>query len=157
MDRDDFATTGKPDTERPLTDGGLAKMRKSARGLAQLVPSIDVLATSPLVRAQQTAEILAEAYGGLRTEMVKALAPGEAPSAFLDWLRGRRASETIAAVGHEPDLGLLASWLLVSARASFLELKKGAACLLAFDGAPKAGGAILRWAITPSQLRRIGR
>lgn len=157
MDRDDFAATGKPDTERPLTPEGLEKMRRIARGLAQLVPAIDLLATSPLVRARQTAEALAEAYGGLRTEAVKALAPGEAAAAFLDWLRRQRASGTIAGVGHEPDLGLLASWLLASARAPFIELKKGAACLLEFDGSPKAGGAILRWALTPSQLRRMGR
>jgi phosphohistidine phosphatase len=157
MNREDFAPTGKPDTERPLTADGLQKMRKIARGLAQLVPTIDLLASSPLVRAQQTAEVLAEAYGRLRTEEVKALAPGEGAAAFLDWLRRQRAAATIAGVGHEPDLGLLASWLLASARAPFIELKKGAACLLEFDGPPKAGGAILRWALTPSQLRRMGK
>lgn len=157
MEREAFARTGKPDDERPLTKGGRDKMRQIARGLMQLVPTIDVLATSPLLRARQTAEILADAYGGPRIAMVKSLAPDEAPAAFLDWLRGQGASGTIAGVGHEPDVGLLVSWLLASARTSFIEFKKGAACLLAFERRPQAGGAILRWALTPSQLRRIGR
>ncbi len=157
MEREAFAHTGKPDDERPLTKEGREKMRQIARGLTRLVPTIDVVATSPLLRARQTAEILAEVYGGLGTELVKTLAPDERPAAFLDWLRRQRSSGTIASVGHEPDLGLLVSWLLASAPTSFVELKKGAACLLEFDRTPKAGGAILRWALTPSQLRRVGR
>ena len=49
------------DTKRPLTDEGISRMRKGARGLARLGLSVEVVLTSPLVRARQTAEILAAA------------------------------------------------------------------------------------------------
>ncbi len=64
-DRDEFAKTGKDDSERPLTTDGKAKMRRAARGLRALVPHIDVLASSSHVRAHQTARIVAGAYPGL--------------------------------------------------------------------------------------------
>src|SRR5512132_2307889 len=49
------------DSKRPLTDDGMARMRKAARGLARLGVGLDLVLTSPLVRARQTAEILAGA------------------------------------------------------------------------------------------------
>src|SRR5882724_2462532 len=51
-----FAATGRSDAERPLTEKGRRRMRRVARGLKKLVPAIDGLATSPLVRAVETAE-----------------------------------------------------------------------------------------------------
>src|SRR5258706_7668086 len=47
------------DAKRPLTDEGISRMRKVTRGLAELGVSLDLILTSPLVRARQTAEILA--------------------------------------------------------------------------------------------------
>jgi phosphohistidine phosphatase len=47
------------DTKRPLTDEGMSRMRKAARGLARIGVSIEVVLSSPLVRARQTAEIVA--------------------------------------------------------------------------------------------------
>jgi phosphohistidine phosphatase len=60
-DRAEFAKTGKDDSERPLTDDGKTKMRRAARGLRSLVPKLDLLASSPYVRAHETAEIVADA------------------------------------------------------------------------------------------------
>lgn len=131
-------------------------MRRAARGLVALVPSIDVLGTSPLVRAVQTAEILAEACGGLDTVTVDELRPDSELQAFLRWLKAQDSSATIAIVGHEPHLSGLTSWLLTARNRSFVSLKKGAACLLEFDGAPRAGAATLLWAVAPAQLRQLG-
>jgi phosphohistidine phosphatase len=58
-ERDAWANTGKSDDERPLTTEGRGKMARNARGLREGVPSVDLVATSPLVRARQTAEIVA--------------------------------------------------------------------------------------------------
>ena len=69
-DRVAFAATGKDDDERPLTEEGRSRMEQGARGLRQLVPALDLVATSPLVRAVQTAEILAGAYEGVAIEQV---------------------------------------------------------------------------------------
>jgi phosphohistidine phosphatase len=155
-DRVAFAATGKEDDERPLTDEGRRRMEQGARGLKQLVPALDLVATSPLVRALQTAEILAAAYGGVAMEQVRALAAGGDPETVVEWLRGRRAGDTVAVVGHEPDCSILVSHLLTGADASFVQLKKGAACLLEFADRPAAGTGVLRWALAPKQLRLIG-
>ena len=70
-----FARTGKDDSRRPLTDDGRGKMHRGAAGLRAVVPAIDVLATSPLLRAVQTAEILAAVYNGRNMVTVRELSP----------------------------------------------------------------------------------
>jgi len=61
----------------------------------------------------------------------------------------------VAVVGHEPYLAFLAGWLLTGRHESFVELKKGGACLLEFDDPPAAGNATLVWSIAPAQLRTL--
>ena len=80
-DRDAWAQTGAPDAMRPLTRRGRRRMRRSARGLARLVEKLDALASSPLVRAKQTAEIVSDAFGGIEIDEAPSLAPGEPPAA----------------------------------------------------------------------------
>ena len=149
-----FARTGRDDRLRPLTDEGRKRMRRGARGLRALVPQIDLLATSPLIRAAQTGAILDAVYGDLPTVESEELAPEATPQDFLAWLRERR-EETVAVVGHEPSLSLIVSWLLTGGERRILALRKGGACLLQFDGEPAAGAATLLWALTPAQLRAL--
>jgi len=157
-DRDAFAATGLPDAQRPLTDDGRRKMRGAARGLARVVPRIDVLAASPLVRAAQTAEIVAKAYGGgVQTRTVEELSPERRPDELLGWLRGHPLEATVAVVGHEPHLGFLAGWLLTGRNDSFVDFRKGGAVLLEFDDPPSGGNAVLAWALTPRILRSLGK
>ncbi|HYJ80799.1 MAG TPA: histidine phosphatase family protein [Longimicrobiaceae bacterium] len=154
-DRDEFAYTGRPDAERPLTKQGRERMRRAVAGLVHLAPRIDVLATSPLVRAVQTADLVAEEYGGLQPVTVDELAPEHAPEAMLPWLRTHEGDAVVAVIGHEPHLSFLVGWLLTGRHESFVELKKGAATLLDFDDPPAAGNATLLWALAPGHLRRI--
>jgi phosphohistidine phosphatase len=131
-------------------------MAQGARGLARVVPQIDLLASSPLVRARQTAVIVAEAYGGIAIEEVGALTSGAEPPAIVEWLRGTGASGTVAVVGHEPDLSWLVCYLLADSDNTFIELKKGAACLVTFSGEPEGGGGQLKWSLAPKHLRLLG-
>jgi phosphohistidine phosphatase len=155
-DAAEFAKTGRPDDERPLSDEGRKKMRQVTRGLRALVPEIVVLAASPLVRAQQTAEIVAAEFGDAAIETVPALRPGQPPAALAQWLGRRRPDGLAAVVGHEPHLGTTVGWLLTGSARSVLDLKKGAACLLSCEAGWSAGAAVLRWALTPGQLRGLG-
>src|SRR5205814_283725 len=77
----------RDDKLRPLTDDGKKKMKEAAKGLRALVPKIDVLATSPLTRAAQTAQLLAKVYETGEPVTVEALAPGQRPPALATWLR----------------------------------------------------------------------
>lgn len=148
---------GHPDDAgRPLTSEGQRKMKRAARGLRTLVPEIQLLATSPLTRARETADILAAVYDPVIPVVVSELAPGQPASALAHWLDGERRHETVAVVGHEPGLSRAVAWLLAGTEHSFLELKKGAACLLTFPDAVAAASGTLLWALTPAQLRDLG-
>ena len=153
-EREDFARTGKDDRLRPLTDEGRKKMKQAARGLREIVPGIDLLATSPLIRAAQTGAIVDSVYGGLKEVEIDELSPETTPGDFLRWLRKQKA-DCIAAVGHEPSISLLLSWLLTGGERRIFAFRKGGACLLDFPNEVGAGTATLVWALTPGQLRDL--
>jgi phosphohistidine phosphatase len=160
-DKERFAATGRNDDLRPLTEEGRSKMRRGAEGLRVIVGRIGQLASSPLVRARQTAEIVAPALGVARVEIVDALRPDRSYDELVEWLRGTTLpnddeDRIVGIVGHEPHLSGLVTWLMTGGDESRIELKKGGACLLHFDRAPEAGQAMLRWSLAPSQLRELG-
>lgn len=157
-DRREFEATGHDDALRPLTEEGREKMRQAVRGLSAVLPRIDVLASSPLVRASQTAGLIAEGYHGVATCTIDELRPEANGSEFLRWLRARtiEGAEVVAAVGHEPHLGHLASWLLTGREEPFISLKKGGALLLDFGEFLQAGLPRLVWSLTPKLLRALG-
>lgn len=156
-ERETFAATGEDDSRRPLTKRGERKMKDVAAGLRRVVGTLDALGASTLLRAQQTAEIVAGAYGDLPVHAVEALSPESDPRALVGWLRHHGSADVVAIVGHEPHLGMLVTWLMTGRLASRVALRKGGACLLECSVRAAAGGATLQWALTPSQLRRIGR
>jgi len=155
-DREGFARSHKDDAERPLTSEGRHKMERAALGLKAFIPELDVLAASPYKRAFDTAEIIASAYGGLTVERVAELAPGASVDRVVGWLAGRHARGSVAVVGHEPDLSRLVCTLLADTSKPFLELRKGAACLLEFPGPVGRGAATLDWFLGPKHLRLLG-
>lgn len=154
-DRELFAASGQDDSERPLTKDGRKRMRAAAAGLAEVAPAVDLLATSPFVRATQTADIVAAAFRRPPTHPVDALTPERPASDFVKWLHAVEDAMVVAVVGHEPHLGRLVSWLTTARKQPFMELRKGGACLLDLGGAPAPGTARIVWALTPKQLRRL--
>jgi phosphohistidine phosphatase len=157
MDRDEFARTGESDDFRPLTDEGKEEMKEVSKGLRAAVEELDVLATSPLVRARQTADIMADAYGIKLPEVERSLMPGTSFGDFEDWCASHREKKVIAVVGHDPHLSTLVTWLLTGRNDPRIRLKKGGACLLSFESTPRRGSGTLNWLLTPRQLRRMAR
>jgi len=154
-DRDKFE--GQNDELRPLSRKGKNKMRENVAGLQILMPKIERIADSPLVRAQQTAGLLASAYDNAIRETVAALAPDGSVSGVLAYLQQHADTMSpIALVGHEPNLGELATWLLSGQTGNWMPLKKGAVCLLEFPNKIEAGQAELCWMLRPKQLRKLG-
>jgi phosphohistidine phosphatase len=113
-----------------------------------------VIATSPWLRAADTAGILAETLGVERLETVDAMVPDCHPRDLAAWLNGLGDVNTVAAVGHEPHVGELVTWLLGGTGWN-AEFKKGGACLLRIDDRVDAGSAVLQWHLTPAQLRAL--
>jgi len=151
------AATGQDDPGPPLSKEGKRAMKRVAAGLAELIDKLDVIAASPLVRAQQTAQIVAKVYNDLPVETVNALLPENEPSDLMPWLERHASDNIVAVVGHEPHLGFLVTWLMSGQKVSRVALKKGSACLLEFSDTVAGGSATLHWLLTPSELRRIGR
>ena len=147
-EREDFARTGKDDRLRPLTDEGRKKMKQAARGLRRLAPRSTCWRPARSPGPPQTGAIVDSVYGGLQEVEIDELSPGATPADFLRWLRSRRR-ECIAAVGHEPSISLIFSWLLTGAERRIFSFRKGGACLLDFPGEVGAGTATLVWALTP--------
>ena len=156
-DRDEFAFTGRPDAERPLTKDGRVRMKRAASGLRLIVDELNLIATSPLVRAVQTAELVAAAFEGPEPTMVDELVPERSPDDLLPWLRALEPDTTTAIVGHNPHLGFLVGWLLTGRHENFVELKKGAAVMLEFQDPdpPNPGSAVLLWSLAPGHLRKL--
>jgi phosphohistidine phosphatase len=156
-DRNAWQAQRKDDFLRPLTADGRKKMREAARGLVRLVDAPQAIATSPLVRAKETADILARAFDVPAADELEALEPGQPPQALLGWIRARERQALAVVVGHEPHLGILVSWLLAGRARAFVQMKKGGACLLELGSRPGPGRAELLWLAVPAQLRRLGR
>lgn len=142
------------DSKRPLTSGGISRLRKEARALEELNIGFDHIITSPLLRTRQTADVFAETLKSKPSVSTSdALAPAGAPTAVIQELGKHMRKARIAIVGHEPNLGELAA-RLIGAR-NPLEFKKGAICRIDFEIFPPKGTGHLRWFVTPRMLREI--
>jgi phosphohistidine phosphatase len=144
------------DSLRPLTPEGEERFRRAARGLGWLVPSVDIVLASPYTRAWRTAELLAEEAGWPAPVRSEELTADRTAADAARSLVRHAGAAAVAMVGHEPNLSGLASLLLVKAAGRLeMEMKKGGATCLAFDGEAEPGAALLRWLVTPKVLRAL--
>ena len=148
-------TPGYPGDDRPLTDDGITKMEKAARGIVAIVAKPDLIVTSPLLRARDTALIVARAFDDEAIVRVSQhLLPGGKADALWSSLELRRSPVALMLVGHEPDLGGLAS-LLIGASPGSIVLKKGGLCCIEVDRFPPRGPGSLQWLLAPKHLRQL--
>lgn len=100
-DRDEWR--GDSDELRPLTEAGRAAMRHQAVILARLGLKLSAIFSSPLVRARQTADLVAEAFPNVSLIEDPLLKPGFNSEALAKLLKTHRPQGAILLVGHEPD------------------------------------------------------
>lgn len=155
LDGDEAKNRGMLDRDRPLTKQGQVRMRRAARGIAKRAPELWTVLTSPLRRAVETAEILREQYKGVQQVETEALMPDQEPAALAELLGGGAFESPVAVVGHEPHLSSWVSWCLTGDTRGIVQLRKGGACLLRFEGAPGPSQGRLLWLVTPAILRRL--
>jgi phosphohistidine phosphatase len=144
------------DGKRPLTEKGLARLRREVKALAALDVAFDLVLVSPLVRARQTADVFAERMAPHPpVTVIDALAPSGTPAQVVEELGKHTRRRRIALVGHEPNLGELAARLIGSRVA--IEFKKGAICRIDVEALPPSRPGRLRWFATPRILRALGK
>jgi len=147
------------DNQRPLTNKGVKRLRRAARGLRRLEIPFDGILTSPVLRARQSAEIAATALGlESRLEEVSGLAPESTVEHLLFGLTRYQDREHLLMVGHEPLLSQTISSLLCASRDHELaiDMRKGSLCRIEIDGLPPSSPGILHWHLAPKQLRLLG-
>lgn len=143
------------DADRSLTGEGRRKVSLIAQGLLALGVGPARFVSSPLLRARQTAEIVARQLGDEpEVEIVPSLAPGGDVEEFLQWLRDESA-DSVLAVGHMPDLAVWTGRLLFGEARGPFNFKKGGVACLACEGAPRAGHFVLEWLMPPRAFRRL--
>ncbi len=142
-----------PRDDRPLTEEGIEKMLKGAKGIIRIVDYVDIILTSPLVRAVDTAEIVAKALNvESKLQICNELAPGSSLNNLLAYMVKFKKLNSIMIVGHEPDLSYFASALL-GKKSSIIEFKKGSLCCIEVTMIPSRRDGVLLWHLTPKQLR----
>jgi len=148
------------DEKRALTDDGRKRMREVVKGLKKLGVELDLILTSPLTRAIETAEILAGSKGINRNEIKQtlSLAPGAPSEQLCAEIKSQGPAESIAIVGHQPDLGNLISRLVQNAEGVVsVELKKGSICCINLTETIPSLRGDLMWLLTPRQLRMLAK
>ncbi len=143
------------DGSRRLTKEGIEKTKAGARGLHKIIGIPDAIYTSPLVRAMQTADILASVFD-VTPRLMPSLATGPAELVVRDLRKVREPF--VIVVGHEPTLSMLGAKLCTgSDPVQFLQLKKAGAMLIdtAVNEGATVGAGKLLWLATPVMLREM--
>lgn len=156
--------TGKmADADRPLTLEGIKKFRMAAAGFAALEPGVSHILSSPLLRARQTAELLADALAQRKQhaeiDVLECLLPGETLETLVRAVRGLKKIQDVVAVGHEPQMSAYLAQLCLggaggaTGEGGGCEFKKGA--MAAIELAERGVRGKLLWLLQPKQLRGL--
>ena len=144
------------DQDRQLTNKGVKRLRKAARGLKRLGIPFDGILTSPLLRAKQTAAIVASALACEHcVEELPNLAPGHSVDQLILALARFHDRKHLLLVGHQPLLGELFAALLGSdnRRSESQRLGRGSLACFVLESFDSGAAAELRWFMTAKQLR----
>lgn len=150
-------TMPSKDFDRPLTESGRGDIESVASSLKSLHVGLDRIATSPLKRAKETAEIVAGVYdeNTPKLEIWEELRPEGNRHEAIQRLSRLRQDADVLLVGHEPFLSSLAGEIISGGSSARILLKKGGVAkiqILSF--APKPSGE-LRWLLTPRHLKKM--
>lgn len=149
-------TPGYPNDDRPLTEDGIVKMTEASKGIAKIIDRIDVIVSSPLIRALDTAKIAAEAIGyNKKIVTTEYLVPGYPQRSLFGFLKEYNNKDKIMLTGHEPHLGYLASRML-GIEEHVIEFKKGGLCRIDISKFPPEKPGTLVWHLTQKQLVGLG-
>ncbi len=154
-DREEFAKKNVEDALRPLTMKGRKRTQKVAMKLRDWIDEVDLIVSSPFTRARQTAELVSQIFIETKTVETAELVPTSPPHAFMRWLRAHGDEhKRILIVGHEPQLSILASFLISGQTEALLELKKSGMLCLKIENFKTVtpGSAKLLWLLQPRHI-----
>ncbi len=143
----------KRDFDRPLSEEGIESLKISARAMKRLDVKPDLILSSPLVRAKQTAEVVATILDAEdRIEICESLGIPCDHTALADRLGNISDRQTLMLVGHDPDMSRLPGWF-VGVPELVLPFKKGSLCCLETTLHRRKFTGSIRWFLHPKQLK----
>lgn len=157
MEREKFKVSQKEDGLRPLTIKGKKRMERVGFKLKQWIKEVDLITTSPLLRASQSAEILSQIFDDAPVKQSPELVPECPPKTFLKWLQFHaKTSRVVIAVGHEPHLSRLSSYLISGSEDHAILMKKSAMICFKIDNqyAVTPGKVKLLWLVQPKMMSK---
>jgi phosphohistidine phosphatase len=140
------------DADRPLTKTGEEQAQKLGAAFQRKGITFDALVTSPLLRARRTVEEMVKAggKGAPEPKVCEEVAPGGKRRGLARFLKELGAAH-VAVVGHQPDLGQFAAWLIGGKKAQ-IDLAKAGVAYIVCDGSPGKGEGRLVWLVTRELL-----
>jgi len=146
-----------PDDDlRPVTVEGRRKMIRLARAMQLMGIRFDMIATSPLVRAVQTAEIVREVFDHERpADVSDTLGHACTPGNVIRLLEQYPNDATVVLVGHEPALSRVAAAMIGAPSETGIALKKGGSIGISFEGAATLGRGTQQFHLKPGHLKRV--
>ena len=143
----------KDDSARPLTPKGRRQLKKISIAMRRMELEFDLILSSPLARAKETAELVAKRHKQQQKVVYSdALKPGGSGKNLVHQL-GKLSHEKILLVGHEPDLSRLISLLIAGEESITIDFKKAGLCKLEIVKLRHGRCATLAWLLTPGQMK----
>jgi len=143
------AAIGKKDFDRELTPSGRIKLKAAAVSWKNIIKGFDIIVTSPLARAIQTANVIAETFSAMDKILIdKKLSPGSRTESIIE-IANSLGVEDIAFVGHQPDMSEILSDI-ISPKGAFIDFKKGAIAKISFENKPNLARGTLEFLIPAS-------
>jgi phosphohistidine phosphatase len=151
------ALSKEADPERPLSPSGADQVAASAAAMATLGISLDLIASSPKLRARQTATIMAKALGHPVSDVVESdhLLATKPVEQALSFLKMHERAERVFFAGHLPQLGRIASTLTGGGANGHIGFVNAGLARIDIPSLPTTEGT-LRWLLPPRLLARIG-
>jgi len=142
------------DSERVLTERGREEAQSVGSMLSRIQPPITLILTSPLVRAVETAQIIAGVLSSKPPiRSANFLAPGFRQGTFLNELTALN-EENIVAIGHQPDMSNFIAYLIAESSAA-IAMATGSVAFLEISQNATEHHARLRWLVTPELIRHF--
>jgi phosphohistidine phosphatase len=146
----------KHDADRPLTEAGIEAVAGAGRVIGLTGEKINLILTSPLTRAVQTARQIAESLPGHpAVRETSNLAPGFRPSTFLAEVNAVGEAGAVVAVGHQPDIGMLLSYLIADAAPLGCAIPPATVMSIGLKTSGGDTDAVLDWFVSPQLLRTL--
>jgi len=144
---------GMKDRVRPLTSLGAATISSVAKSIKKSTKEIDLILTSPFLRARQTADIVGNVFKAKDKirESENLVVSGD-PSDFLDEIKGYMDLKRLLVVGHQPHLSMCISFL-TGKNTEEIVMKKASLALIKIDDLKEGAGELI-WIKEPTQIKK---